>query len=147
MTGLNARVIRVWFQNRRCKEHKRVKAEVLISRKVSLGLRVLHWAFPTVAFLPCLPAMLSHSRGVHCVVLHSYNCRSLGDTWIPDNLFIFLHYSTSVSLLRDAFKKSSKTRGQIFSRWLEKYSGPWHRVVGYVPQSGTKNFAFIGDWA
>ncbi|XP_023339750.1 insulin gene enhancer protein isl-1 isoform X2 [Eurytemora carolleeae] len=33
MTGLNARVIRVWFQNRRCKEHKRVKAEVLISRK------------------------------------------------------------------------------------------------------------------
>ena len=35
MTGLNARVIRVWFQNRRCKEHKRVKAAVLITRKVS----------------------------------------------------------------------------------------------------------------
>ena len=34
MTGLNSRVIRVWFQNRRCKEHKRVKAEVLITRKV-----------------------------------------------------------------------------------------------------------------
>jgi len=33
MTGLNARVIRVWFQNRRCKEHKRVKAAVLITRK------------------------------------------------------------------------------------------------------------------
>ena len=35
MTGLNARVIRVWFQNRRCKEHNRVKAAVLITRKVS----------------------------------------------------------------------------------------------------------------
>ena len=39
MTGLNSRVIRVWFQNRRCKEHKRVKAEVLITRKV--GPKVL----------------------------------------------------------------------------------------------------------
>lgn len=36
MTGLDSRVIRVWFQNRRCKEHKRVKAAVLISSKVSL---------------------------------------------------------------------------------------------------------------
>ena len=35
MTGLDSRVIRVWFQNRRCKEHKRVKAAVLISSKVS----------------------------------------------------------------------------------------------------------------
>ena len=34
MTGLDSRVIRVWFQNRRCKEHKRVKAAVLISSKV-----------------------------------------------------------------------------------------------------------------
>ena len=38
MTGLNSRVIRVWFQNRRCKEHKRVKAAVLITRKVSIDL-------------------------------------------------------------------------------------------------------------
>ena len=38
MTGLNSRVIRVWFQNRRCKEHKRVKAAVLITRKVSSDL-------------------------------------------------------------------------------------------------------------
>ena len=37
MTGLDSRVIRVWFQNRRCKEHKRVKAAVLISSKVSWG--------------------------------------------------------------------------------------------------------------
>ena len=36
MTGLDSRVIRVWFQNRRCKEHKRVKAAVLISSKVSI---------------------------------------------------------------------------------------------------------------
>ena len=36
MTGLDSRVIRVWFQNRRCKEHKRVKAAVLISTKVSI---------------------------------------------------------------------------------------------------------------
>ena len=35
MTGLDSRVIRVWFQNRRCKEHKRVKAAVLINSKVS----------------------------------------------------------------------------------------------------------------
>ena len=36
MTGLDSRVIRVWFQNRRCKEHKRVKAAVLISSKVRM---------------------------------------------------------------------------------------------------------------
>ena len=49
MTGLNARVIRVWFQNRRCKEHKRVKAAVLITRKVSNDL--LKRLFANVTFL------------------------------------------------------------------------------------------------
>eukprot|EP00090_Calanus_glacialis_P030064 TRINITY_DN4832_c0_g1_i1.p1 TRINITY_DN4832_c0_g1~~TRINITY_DN4832_c0_g1_i1.p1 ORF type:complete len:469 (-),score=47.87 TRINITY_DN4832_c0_g1_i1:419-1825(-) len=53
MTGLNQRVIRVWFQNRRCKEHKRVKAEVLISRKdhQKLGYGAMN-GIPMVATSP-----------------------------------------------------------------------------------------------
>jgi len=53
MTGLDSRVIRVWFQNRRCKEHKRVKAAVLISSKdhQKLGYGAMN-GIPMVATSP-----------------------------------------------------------------------------------------------
>ena len=86
MTGFNARVIRVWFQNRRCKEHKRVKAAVLITRKVSrLSLTHHTHTHTHTALFPYLPLLKFFSVDDNFVLIlipYTYSSSKSPDEWL-----------------------------------------------------------------
>ena len=52
MTGLSARVVRVWFQNKRCKEKKKLREATKVSwKRGNLQGRLINWVLQNVSTL------------------------------------------------------------------------------------------------